>query len=168
MIHKAPWVFSTIWNLITPLLDPVVASKIHFTRDLKELTNYIELAALPGFISGDTKKKTLDEATDIEPVMPGTLATPTTPAYQDYQDMIKEFQIETTEWTKKKSTEEGDNGVRHELAKQYRHARVKAEKDIRGPTGYQAKGLVTISPKGRVILNYGSEGWVPLDITDMV
>ncbi|OAD70505.1 hypothetical protein PHYBLDRAFT_89013, partial [Phycomyces blakesleeanus NRRL 1555(-)] len=41
IIHKAPWVFSTVWNLITPLLDPVVASKIHFTKNLEELSEYI-------------------------------------------------------------------------------------------------------------------------------
>lgn len=168
LIHKAPWVFSTVWNLITPLLDPVVASKIHFTKDVNELTNYVELAALPGFISGDTSKKTLDESCDIEPVKPGTLDTPSTPAYQEYHNMIKEFQMETTEWTKKTTTEKEDNGFRHELARQYRVARMHAELDIRGPTSYQAKGLVTISPENRVILNYGTEGWVPLDITEMV
>lgn len=166
LIHRAPWVFSTVWNLITPLLDPVVATKIHFTKDFNELQNFVDSAALPGNITGDKEKKTLDE-TKIDPVPAGKLDTPTTPAYQEYQNMIKEYQIETLEWTKAKSVEGGEVAARHELARQYRLARFAAELDIRGPTGYQAKGLVTIKDN-RVLLNYGSDGWTPLDITESV
>ncbi|KAI9473909.1 MAG: CRAL-TRIO domain-containing protein [Benjaminiella poitrasii] len=169
LIHKAPWVFSTVWNLITPLLDPVVATKIHFTKDVKELSNYVDMSALPGNITGEKDKKTLDEAVKIDPVAPGTLAKPTTAAYQNYQDMIKGYSFETLEWAKTK-TNDGDNGQddRRELARQYRIARLKAELDIRGPTSYQAKGLITVTEDYRVLLNYGSDGWVPLDITEMV
>ncbi|KAG1072422.1 hypothetical protein G6F42_025914 [Rhizopus arrhizus] len=103
LIHRAPWVFSTVWNLITPLLDPVVATKIHFTKDYNELQNFVDSASLPGNITGDKDKKTLDEK-KIDPVPAGKLGTPTTAAYQEYQNMIKEYQIETLEWTKAKST----------------------------------------------------------------
>ncbi|KAI8063345.1 CRAL-TRIO domain-containing protein [Gilbertella persicaria] len=170
LIHKAPWVFSTVWNLITPLLDPVVASKIHFTKDCDELTNYVSLAALPGNISGDKEKKTLDESVKVGPVAPGSLAKPTTPAYQEYQAMIQKYETETAAWAKTTTSEEEskDYSARHEVARQYRVARFKAELDIRGPTSYQAKGLVTINPEGRIILNYGSEGFIPLDITETV
>lgn len=41
LIHKAPWVFSGIWNIIKGWLDPVVASKIHFTNTAKDLEEYI-------------------------------------------------------------------------------------------------------------------------------
>jgi hypothetical protein len=170
LIHRAPWVFSTVWNLITPLLDPVVASKIHFTKDCDELTNYVSKDALPGNITGEKGKKTKDESVKIEPVASGTLTKPSTPAYQDYQDMIKEYTFETTEWAKTKSTDSNpeDVAARRELARQYRVARLKAELDIRGPTGYQAKGLITISKDNRVLLDYGSDNWVPLDITESV
>lgn len=169
LIHRAPWVFSTVWNLITPLLDPVVASKIHFTKDLDELQSYVSKDALPGDLTGEKDKKTMDEAVEVAPVAPGTLVKPSTPAYQDYQDMIKEYQIETAEWAKTKSVEgSNDNAARHELARQYRVSRIKTETNIRGPTRYQAKGLVTINKEGRVFLDYGSDNWVPLDITDMV
>ncbi|KAI8369813.1 CRAL-TRIO domain-containing protein [Choanephora cucurbitarum] len=170
LIHKAPWVFSTVWNLITPLLDPVVASKIHFTKDCKELTNYVDMAALPGIISGEKGKKTLDESVQVAPVPPGTLSKPDTAAYRDYQAMVQKYEVETAEWTKAATTEESskDYSARHESARQYRVARFRAEMDIRGPTSYQAKGLVTITPEGRVILNFGSDGFTPLDITENV
>ncbi|KAG2212335.1 hypothetical protein INT47_001695 [Mucor saturninus] len=169
LIHKAPWVFSTIWNLITPLLDPVVATKIHFTKDCDELTNYVSKDSLPGNITGEVGKKTKDEAVVVSPVAPGTLTKPTSAAFQAYQASITEYQANTLEWVKTKSAEgSNDTAYRRELARQYRIARINAEVDIRGPTSYQAKGLVTLDKENRLLLDYGSDNWVPLDITESV
>lgn len=169
LIHKAPWVFSTVWNLITPLLDPVVATKIHFTKDCEELTIYVSKDSLPGNITGEVGKKTKDEAAVVEPVAPGTLTKPTSVSYQAYQTLVNEYQVGTLEWANTKSVEgSNDTAYRRELARQYRVARIKAEMDIRGPTSYQAKGLVTIDKDGRILLDYGSDNWVPLDITESV
>lgn len=46
-IHKAPWVFSGLWRVIRPLLDPVVQNKVVFTRNEKELLEYIDENQLP-------------------------------------------------------------------------------------------------------------------------
>ncbi|RCH85391.1 hypothetical protein CU097_003555 [Rhizopus azygosporus] len=168
LIHKAPWVFSTVWSLITPLLDPVVASKIHFTKDVDELTQYVDIPALPGNISGEKDKKTKDEATKVDPVSPGTLDKPSTPAYQEYLSMIETYEAETNQWTKIKSAEKDAScSARRELARELRLARVNAERDIRGPSSYEAKGLATINEKGRLILDFGGD-WTPLDITESV
>ncbi|KAI9266933.1 CRAL-TRIO domain-containing protein [Sporodiniella umbellata] len=166
LIHKAPWVFSTVWNLITPLLDPVVASKIHFTKDLNELTQYVDMSALPAIVSGDKTKQSKDESISVGPVAPGTLARPTTEAFSEYQAMIKQYEAETLEWSKAPS-KENDVETRHELAREFRLSRVKTEKDIRGPTAYEAKGLLTINSKGRAILDFGGD-WTALDITENV
>jgi hypothetical protein len=42
LIHRAPWIFQGIWKIIRPLLDPVVASKVHFTNSPKDLSEFIE------------------------------------------------------------------------------------------------------------------------------
>ncbi|KAF9282151.1 hypothetical protein BGZ68_006186 [Mortierella alpina] len=47
VIHKAPFVFWGVWKIIEPWLDPVVASKIRFTRNDKELTDIIDADKLP-------------------------------------------------------------------------------------------------------------------------
>ncbi|KAF9565481.1 hypothetical protein EC968_004067 [Mortierella alpina] len=47
VIHKAPFVFWGVWKIIEPWLDPVVASKIRFTRNDKELTEIIDAEKLP-------------------------------------------------------------------------------------------------------------------------
>lgn len=53
LIHNAPWIFSTIWNLIKNWLDPVVASKIHFTKSIKDLNQFIDSDNLPESIGGN-------------------------------------------------------------------------------------------------------------------
>lgn len=52
LIHNAPWIFSTIWNIIKNWLDPVVASKIHFTKNVEELSNFIEKKHIPDYMGG--------------------------------------------------------------------------------------------------------------------
>lgn len=52
LIHNAPWIFSTIWNLIKNWLDPVVASKIHFTKSTKDLNQFIDSDNLPESMGG--------------------------------------------------------------------------------------------------------------------
>ena len=53
MIHNAPWIFSTVWNIIKNWLDPVVASKIHFTKDAKELSKFIDPTLIPDYLGGE-------------------------------------------------------------------------------------------------------------------
>ncbi|OUM53493.1 hypothetical protein BVG19_g2780 [[Candida] boidinii] len=52
-IHKAPWIFSGIWNIIKNWLDPVVASKIIFTKTIDELEKVIELKHIPKDLGGE-------------------------------------------------------------------------------------------------------------------
>ncbi|KAJ2845538.1 hypothetical protein IWW36_004741 [Coemansia brasiliensis] len=41
LIYNASWVFNSLWKLICPLLDPVVASKVHFTQSAADLQKFI-------------------------------------------------------------------------------------------------------------------------------
>lgn len=51
-IHRAPWVFSTIWNVIKGWIDPVVASKISFTKTEKDLLKFINSDSLAKELGG--------------------------------------------------------------------------------------------------------------------
>src|SRR2546423_6202890 len=53
LVHKAPFVFSAIWNIIKGWLDPVVASKIHFTKQLEDLEQYIPRSQILKELGGD-------------------------------------------------------------------------------------------------------------------
>ncbi|GAP87188.1 putative phosphatidylinositol transfer protein CSR1 [Rosellinia necatrix] len=46
LIHNAPFVFWGIWNMIKGWLDPVIASKINFTRKPADLLQFIPEASL--------------------------------------------------------------------------------------------------------------------------
>lgn len=62
IVHNAPWIFSTVWNVIKKWLDPVVASKIHFTKGYEELTQWIDEDQIPEYLGGkDTKPLTYPE-----------------------------------------------------------------------------------------------------------
>ena len=46
IIHNAPWVFSGIWKVLAPLVDPVVRQKVQFTQN-DELLRFIDVNQLP-------------------------------------------------------------------------------------------------------------------------
>ncbi|KAJ5998570.1 hypothetical protein N7451_006380 [Penicillium sp. IBT 35674x] len=41
IFYNAPWIFSGFWKIINGLLDPVVASKVHFVTGAKELEGLV-------------------------------------------------------------------------------------------------------------------------------
>ncbi|CAI7576752.1 unnamed protein product [Penicillium glandicola] len=53
LIHNAPWIFSGIWKLIHGWMDPIVASKVHFTRSVADLDKFIPRNKIPKEFSGD-------------------------------------------------------------------------------------------------------------------
>lgn len=52
LIHKAPWVFQGVWNVIKGWIDPVVASKISFTRNFKDISEHIAPEHIPRELGG--------------------------------------------------------------------------------------------------------------------
>nr|CAG8465246.1 15428_t:CDS:2 [Entrophospora candida] len=61
IIHKAPWVFGQVWKLIAPLLDPVVASKIRFTKEDKDILAFISESHLIEELDNERIKKERDQ-----------------------------------------------------------------------------------------------------------
>ncbi|CAO3670867.1 unnamed protein product [Rhizopus stolonifer] len=165
LIHKAPWMFSKIWCLITPILSPEIASKIRFTKNTHELKKYVNPCALPKRNSRNSTISKID-IMQVQLVPAGNLKELTTVEYEEYMEMIEQYQAETLEWTLIKS-ENGDSAVRRMLAKEYRVARIKAEKDIRGPTESEKRGLYAINRQGNIIIDFGGD-WIPLNVTNMV
>ena len=43
LVHRSPWIFHSIWKIIKGWLDPVVAGKVHFTKNINELSEFIPL-----------------------------------------------------------------------------------------------------------------------------
>jgi hypothetical protein len=53
LVHKAPWLFNAIWKIIKGWLDPVVASKVHFTSDVHDLEQYIPKSQIIKELGGE-------------------------------------------------------------------------------------------------------------------
>ncbi|EFQ97327.1 phosphatidylinositol transfer protein CSR1 [Nannizzia gypsea CBS 118893] len=53
LVHKAPWIFSSIWAVIKGWLDPVVAAKVHFTKTPEDLEAVIPRNNLLKSLGGD-------------------------------------------------------------------------------------------------------------------
>ncbi|KAJ2809733.1 phosphatidylinositol transfer protein csr1 [Coemansia furcata] len=55
LIYNASWVFNSMWKLIRPLLDPVVASKVQFAASQKDLQRFIAPENLPIELGGSDR-----------------------------------------------------------------------------------------------------------------
>lgn len=55
LVYKAPWVFNAIWSIIRGWLDPVVAGKVHFAKNIDELSHFIPKSQIPTELGGDEK-----------------------------------------------------------------------------------------------------------------
>ncbi|CCD27107.1 Csr1p NDAI_0J02150 [Naumovozyma dairenensis CBS 421] len=59
-VHKAPWLFSPIWSIVKNWLDPVVASKIVFTKNTSELERFLKPEQIPSYLGGKNDSIDLD------------------------------------------------------------------------------------------------------------
>lgn len=55
LVYKAPWIFNTIWTIIRGWLDPVVAGKVHFCKNVEELEGFVPKSQIPAELGGDEK-----------------------------------------------------------------------------------------------------------------
>jgi hypothetical protein len=55
LVYKAPWVFNAVWSIVRGWLDPVVAGKVHFAKNIDELEKYIPRNQIPSELGGDEK-----------------------------------------------------------------------------------------------------------------
>lgn len=106
-IHKAPWIFSPIWNIVKNWLDPVVSSKINFTKSIKDLTEYIDLDQLPEYLGGEN---TVDLDSFVKP--DGShdikLKDVDTKAkiVAEREELVKKFVHATVKWIESETEEE--------------------------------------------------------------
>ncbi|EPS39170.1 hypothetical protein H072_7040 [Dactylellina haptotyla CBS 200.50] len=151
LVHNAPWIFQGIWKIIRGWLDPVVASKVHFTSKTSDLTEFIAASQLPKFLGGE-EDWTYEY---IEPV-PGenpAIDNPTPEEIaekeklsEERQKIIDEYEKNTREWileASKGATEHTDakderSGLRERLKGNY----WQLDRFLRAKTYYDRVGMV--------------------------
>ncbi|KAG0222137.1 CRAL-TRIO domain-containing protein [Mortierella sp. GBAus27b] len=141
-IHKAPFVFWGVWKVIEPWLDPVVASKIRFTRSDKELLEVIDAEHLPKKYEGgkddytyeykapEADENNIQKDTDTKEKLT-----------EEWKAIMWKFEALTREWINCKKTEgarseEVIEAERQELTKELRAAFYRLDPYIRARNLY--------------------------------
>ncbi|KAJ8125772.1 hypothetical protein O1611_g7868 [Lasiodiplodia mahajangana] len=98
LIHNAPFVFWGIWNIIKGWLDPVIASKINFTRSSADLLRFISEENLQTCFGGNDAW----EYEYVEPVEGENAKLDDeekkAEIEREREKLIREFELETIEW----------------------------------------------------------------------
>ncbi|QIX00585.1 hypothetical protein AMS68_006102 [Peltaster fructicola] len=98
VIYKAPWIFQGIWKIIKGWLDPVVAAKVHFANNIKEMSEYIDPAQVTKECDGnDTYVYQYIEPVDGENAAMADTAT-RDKYLQERKDLIKKYDENTIQW----------------------------------------------------------------------
>lgn len=138
-----------MWKIIQPWLDPVIANKINFTKNNKDLVNFIEPDNLQKFYDGEDTW----EYKYVEPV-PGEneqMDSEEKIALQAKRDeIIRDYEKLTSEWmdldpASDAGKEKADG--RTALAKQLRENYLQLDPFIRTKTYYHRVGV--IGPNGQ-------------------
>ncbi|OQD61021.1 hypothetical protein PENPOL_c019G05906 [Penicillium polonicum] len=108
LIHKAPWLFSSIWSVIKGWLDPVVAAKIHFTKNRQDLENFIHPSQIMKELEGDEdwEYKYVEVPENENPKMADKETRDTLMA--ERQKLAQEIQDTTVEWIRASFKKETD------------------------------------------------------------
>jgi hypothetical protein len=146
LVHKAPWIFQGIWKVIKGWLDPVVASKVHFTND-HEMEDYVPKSQIIKELHGAEDW----EYKYIEPV-PGENDKMKDVETRDKllverKGIVDEYEKATMEWIKRGDTPALET-KRNELAIQLRDDYWRLDPYIRARSYYDRVGL--INPGGKL------------------
>ncbi|KAF2971999.1 hypothetical protein GQX73_g1598 [Xylaria multiplex] len=150
LVHKAPWVFQGIWRIIRGWLDPVVASKVHFTNNVKDLEEFIARDKIPDEMDGTSGWS----YQYIEPV-PGENDKMNDnetrdKLIQEREALYEEFENKTIEWiheddtTKRTAIKAERSAIAQKLKEQY----WRLDPYIRSRTLYDRIGV--IKPDGKL------------------
>jgi hypothetical protein len=142
LVHKAPFVFSAIWNIIKGWLDPVVASKIHFTRQLEDLEQYIPRSQIMKELGGDEDW----EYEYIEPI-PGENEkfkdeAPRIKLEEERKADVLEYEKKTFDWIAGRADADSVKKERDMLAQKLRDNYWHLDPYIRARTIYDRTGMI--------------------------
>ncbi|KAK6069600.1 CRAL/TRIO domain-containing protein [Seiridium cupressi] len=105
LVHKAPWLFQGIWKVIKGWLDPVVASKVHFTNNVKDMSGFLTPNRIPKELEGEDPW----EYHYVEPVVgenPKLRDTETRDRLLEERDSLyDEYEQKTLEWLRMQDAE---------------------------------------------------------------
>ena len=156
LVHKAPWIFQSIWKIIKGWLDPVVAAKVHFTRHLEDLEQFVAKDHIPKELGGDDPwtYSFTEPHPEVEDRLMSDEATKKK-LLEERQGTVKEYEKLTQQWIHN-SQEESLAKKRDELADSLRRGYWDLDPYLRARTLYDRTGI--IGKGGQVTFYPGANG----------
>ncbi|TGO29628.1 hypothetical protein BPAE_0013g00810 [Botrytis paeoniae] len=148
LVHRAPWVFQGIWKIIRGWLDPVVASKVQFTNNVEEMSEFVPRSQILAELGGDENW----EYKFVEPV-PGENDLMKDTATRDKllkerENIVDAYEKATLEWINSEGKTPEIKTRRTELAKELREDYWKVDPYVRAKSLYDRTGV--INPGGKL------------------
>ncbi|KAJ2226669.1 phosphatidylinositol transfer protein csr1 [Coemansia sp. RSA 485] len=150
IVYNGPWWFSGVWKLISPLLDPVVASKVQFAQKPEGLLKFIDEKQLLQSRGGKNAYKFSYVKPDPEENKLMFDAEGRAAASKKLEDLQAQFIQATIDWTDAK--EAGDDekfaealSRRMELSDQVKAAAQEKDKYTRARHFYTRTGILSDS-----------------------
>ncbi|OTA99951.1 hypothetical protein M426DRAFT_76060 [Hypoxylon sp. CI-4A] len=163
LVHKAPWIFQGFWKIIRGWLDPVVASKVNFTNNLKDLEQFIDAKRIPTELEG-TSGYTYEYKEPVQGENAKMKDTETKEKLlQEREGLYEEYESKTIEWineadaTKRATIHKQRDAIAKNLREQY----WRLDPYLRSRSIYDRIGI--IKPDGKV--NYYPSESAPNGIT---
>ncbi|CAO1613043.1 unnamed protein product [Jaminaea pallidilutea] len=151
IVYKAPWIFSGIWKILAPLLDPVVRSKVVFMSKPSECEHLVPADRLIAELGGDVDFEFTKAWVEPREGENKVDEEERKKRGEHYQSLGNEYEEVTKKWA------EGDTSKellekRHILVKKLRVAQFEKEPFVRGKTQLHRDG--TLDGQGIVTWNY--------------
>lgn len=145
LVYKAPWIFNAIWNIIRGWLDPVVAGKVHFARNVDELEKFVPRSQIPAELGGDEKW----EYSYVEPIAGENAKMaeeePREALQSERIEMVKRYETTILEWVNGAGVTEGLEERRKErdtIAEELRQNYWKLDPYLRARSLYDRIGMI--------------------------
>ena len=142
LVHKAPWVFQGVWALIKGWLDPVVASKVHFTRNLSDLEEFIPKDHIMRDLGGEDPYEYHyiepgEGENDVMKLEKGGVETKNK-LDEERRGFVNRYEEVTRQWIKGEDTMEERNAIALDLKRNY----WRLDPFIRARTLYDRLGVI--------------------------
>ncbi|KAL2316305.1 CRAL-TRIO domain-containing protein C3H8.02 [Schizosaccharomyces pombe] len=158
IVHKAPWLFQGVWSIIKSWLDPVVVSKVKFTRNYRDLQQYINPDnILKEFGGPNPWRYTYPEPCQNEAeALKNVEARKSLRAKKDA--IAKQYEEVTMDWILNNGDMAEVKQKRRKLASQLIDAYWNLDKYIRARSVYDRMGLIAPQTSHTLLLSQPTNG----------
>jgi len=148
LVHKAPWIFQGIWKIIKGWLDPVVASKVHFTNNATEMEEFVPKSQIMRDLGGeeDWSYHYIEPVAGENDKMKDTATRDQ--ILEGRNTIVAAYEKATVDWVEHNGDQTEVSKRRHEIANELRDNYWKVDPYIRARTLYDRIGM--INPGGKL------------------